>query len=76
MLSVQLIRENAERVRRDLLLRNAEAPIDRILELDESRRELLQKVEAMRAERNAASKVIGATKDQDEKAQRIAAMRS
>ena len=31
MLSVQFIRENAERVKRDILLRNASAPVDRII---------------------------------------------
>ncbi len=55
--------------------RFSEAPIDRILELDESRRAVLQRVESMRAERNAASKEIGQTKDADERNQRIAAMR-
>ncbi|MFQ5381633.1 MAG: serine--tRNA ligase, partial [Dehalococcoidia bacterium] len=76
MLSVQYIRENTDRVRRDLLLRNVQAPINRILELDQSRRSLLQEVEGMRAERNAASRVIGRTKDPADKQSRIAAMRA
>ena len=50
MLSLQFIRENADRVKRDVLLRNTTAPIDRILQLDEDRRGLLQQVEALRAE--------------------------
>lgn len=75
MLSIQFIRENTDRVKRDLGLRNAGAPIDRILLLDEKRRELLQEVETLRAERNTASKVIGATKDSAERNARIAAMR-
>lgn len=75
MLSIQFIRENTERVKRDLILRNTSAPIDRILLLDEKRRELLQDVEKLRAERNAASKAIGATKDSAERNARIAAMR-
>lgn len=75
MLSAQYIRENEARVRADIARRNSEAPIDRILELDESRRALLQQVETMRAERNAASKEIGQTKDADERNRRIAAMR-
>jgi len=37
---VQYIRENTERVKRDLILRNTPAPIDRILQLDEERRGL------------------------------------
>ncbi len=75
MLSIQFIRENTERVKRDLILRNTSAPIDRILLLDEKRRELLLDVEKLRAERNAASKAIGATKDSAERNARIAAMR-
>ncbi|MCK9520882.1 MAG: serine--tRNA ligase, partial [Dehalococcoidia bacterium] len=75
MLSVQFIRENTERVKRDLILRNTSAPIDRILQLDDDRRELLREVEALRATRNTASKAIGQTKDQAEREQRIAEMR-
>lgn len=75
MLSAQYIRDNEARVRADIARRNSEAPIDRILELDESRRAVLQHVEAMRAERNTASKEIGQTKDSDERNRRIAAMR-
>lgn len=75
MLSIQYIRENAERVKRDMILRNTPAPIDRILNLDEERRDLLRQVEALRAERNTASKAIGASKDSAERETRIAAMR-
>lgn len=75
MLSIQFIRENAERVRRDMLLRGADVNIDRILQLDEQRRELLQQVERLRAKRNIASKAIGATRDAAERELRIAEMR-
>lgn len=75
MLSAQFIRENEDRVRRDVARRNTSAPIDRILELDERRRDLIKQVETMRAERNAASKLIGKTKDESERNQRIAEMR-
>lgn len=75
MLSVQFIRENVDRVKGDLLRRNSSAPIDRILELDDDRRRLLQEVEALRAQRNAVTKEIGASKDKDERERKIAAMR-
>ena len=75
MLSLQFIRENADRVKRDVLLRNASAPLDRILQLDEDRRELLQQVEALRAKRNTVSKAIGASKDAKDREIRIAEMR-
>jgi seryl-tRNA synthetase len=75
MLSVQYIRENVERVKRDVLLRNTTAPIDRILHLDDERRELLSRVEQLRAKRNAVSKEIGASKDKEQREVRIAEMR-
>ncbi|MBA4181284.1 MAG: serine--tRNA ligase [Anaerolinea sp.] len=75
MLSIQYIRENTERVKRDVALRNTTAPIDRILRLDEERRELLQQVEQLRNKRNAASKVIGQSKDPAEREPRILEMR-
>jgi len=75
MLSLQFIRENTDRVKRDVLLRNTTAPIDRILQLDEERRKLLGEVERLRAERNVASKAIGASKDGAERDARIAEMR-
>ncbi len=75
MLSTQFIRENTERVKRDIEARHTTAPIDRILELDEAWRSLLQEVEQLRAERNAASKAIGLTKDAAERNAKIAATR-
>jgi seryl-tRNA synthetase len=75
MLSVQYIRENVDRVKRDVLLRNTTAPIDRILQLDEDRREVLQQVEQLRAKRNAVSKAIGTSKDTTDREVRITEMR-
>ena len=59
MLDLAFIREHPDEVKETLIKLNAEAPIDEILELDQQRRELLQEVEALRAERNAGSKQIG-----------------
>ena len=75
MLSIQFIRENTERVKRDIVLRNTTAPIDRILHLDEQRRELLQQVESLRSKRNTVSKAIGAAKESGDREQRIMEMR-
>ncbi len=75
MLSLQFIRENVDRVKRDVLLRNTTAPVDRILQLDEDRREILQQVEGLRAKRNTVSKAIGASKDSADREIRIAEMR-
>ncbi len=76
MLSAQFIRENLDRVRRDMAARGAEAPLDDIVALDERRRALIGEVEGLRAERNAASKAIGQTQDAEERTQRIAAARA
>src|SRR3989304_4709224 len=60
MLSIQLIREHPEDVRRGLARRGAsDAPLDELLRLDGQRRRTLQEVEALRGERNALSKEGG-----------------
>jgi seryl-tRNA synthetase len=59
MLSIQLLREQADLVRRSLERRHTEAPLDDAIALDTERRGLLTEVENLRAERNAFSKEIG-----------------
>ena len=59
MLNLALIRENPDIVRQALAARQTEAPLDDVLALDDQRRRLLQQVETLRAERNAAGKEIG-----------------
>ncbi len=76
MLDIVLIREQPEVVKAALQTRNEDpARIDAILVLDAQRRELLQEVEALRAERNSVSKKISRLKDKAEREQLIAAMR-
>ena len=58
MLDIAFIREHPDAVKDALRQLNADAPIDRILELDRQRRDLLQEAEALRAERNAGSKQV------------------
>jgi len=59
MLSLAFIRENPDAVRKALADRHTEAPLDDILGLDGHWRRLLQEVETLRAERNAAGKEMG-----------------
>ena len=59
MLSLAFIRENPDAVRKALADRHTEAPLDDILGLDGDWRRLLQEVEALRAERNAAGGEMG-----------------
>jgi seryl-tRNA synthetase len=75
MLAIQFIRENLEAVRKALADRHTEAPLDDILRLDDDRRRLLQEVEGLRAERNAAGKRIGAASDPAERQRMIEEMR-
>jgi seryl-tRNA synthetase len=75
MLDINLIRENPDLVRRALAERQMDSqPVERILELDVQRRELIGRVEALKAERNAVSKEIGKMKGPERQA-KIEAMR-
>ena len=67
MLPVQLFRDDVHLVRRALDLRHTEAPVDRVIELDEQRRTVLVELERLRAQRNEAGKAIGKAKDEAER---------
>jgi seryl-tRNA synthetase len=71
LLSIQFIREHEAEVRAGMAARHAETPLDRILEVDAQRRELLKELESLRGERNQRSPRIGATKDPAERQQLI-----
>jgi seryl-tRNA synthetase len=76
MLDINLLREKPETVRQALKMRQMDAsPVERVIELDEQRRSLIQQVETLKAERNAVSKEIGRMKDPLERQARIDAMR-
>jgi seryl-tRNA synthetase len=76
MLDLNLIREQPDLVRKAMQARQMDpAPVDRLLELDEQRRQLIQEVEGLKAERNAGSKEVGRLKDPAERQARIEAMR-
>ncbi len=62
MLDIRVIRENPEGVKVALAKRHGNFAIDEVLELDEKRREIIQSVEAMKAEQNQKSKEIPALK--------------
>ena len=57
MLDIKYIRENKEKVKKATSAKNIDSEIvDKILELDEKRKSLLQEVESLRAERNVVAK--------------------
>ena len=60
MLDIKFVRDNQEAVAEAMKNRNASWDASRFSQLDETRRAAIAKEEALQAERNAASKSIGA----------------
>lgn len=56
MLDIKFIREYTDLVKENCHHRHVKINVDRILELDEERRDFMQQIEALRAERNEGSK--------------------
>lgn len=75
MLDIKFIRENPQIVKDACRKKQVEVDIDRLLEVDRKRRELLQAIEDMRAKKNRANEEIKATKDVKEKEVIILKMR-
>lgn len=76
MLDITLVRENPDLVRRALRDRQMGIDgVDRAIELDLRRRNLLTEVELLKAERNAGSKEISQIRDAAERQAKIEAMR-
>ena len=68
MLDRKLIRQEPDLVRQAILDKNEKGDLDRFLELEVSRRETLNRVETLKAERNEASEAIGRAKKAGEDA--------
>ena len=71
MLDIRRIRSNPELVKQSLARRGGEYDIDAIVALDEKRREVLVKVEEMKAEQNKVSKEVPKLKKQGEDATEV-----
>src|SRR3989338_9390678 len=56
MLDIKFIRQNPEKVKEVIVKKQANIDMDRVLELDEKKREYLQKIENMRSEQNKLGK--------------------
>lgn len=56
MLDINFIRENTEKVRQSITARKADVDLDQLLKLDEQRKQLIQKVDMLRAKRNETAK--------------------
>ncbi|WP_205695666.1 serine--tRNA ligase [Conexibacter sp. SYSU D00693] len=68
MLDLKLLRQDPDGVRAALARRGDDVPLDEVLDLDARRRELLPRVEGLRAEQNRASDGIAAAKRSGEDA--------
>jgi len=56
MLDINFIKDNKELVKKSIEARKADVDLDKLLQLDNQRRELIQKVDDLRAKRNEASR--------------------
>lgn len=75
MLDIKLIRENPDKVKEACRKKRVEVDIDKLLEVDKKRRELLQAIEDMRAKKNSANEEIKMAKTKEEKEVIILKMR-
>lgn len=75
MLDIRVIRDEPERIRQLVATKNVDAPIDEILQLDELRRKHIGEVESLKAQRNEGSKLVGRTRDADERKTLIVQMK-
>ena len=62
MLDPKILRENPDKIRKMLTDRNVEFPLDELIKLDKSRRDLIIKTDELRKKRNAISVEIGKRK--------------
>jgi seryl-tRNA synthetase len=66
MLDIKLIREQPEKIKEGIRKKGADVfLVDKVLELDEKKRNLLQEIETVRAKKNTAEKKIMKDEDKD-----------
>ena len=75
MIGIQQLREQRDEIERSLSRRRADAPVAEAAAAEQRWREILGQVEELRAQRNQAGRQIGKAKDEQERAQLIAAQR-
>lgn len=74
MLSIEFIRENSDLIKKALQNKKFECDIDRLLEVDQRRRDLIPHIEELRALKNKVSKEIP-TLPNDQKQAKVAEMK-
>ncbi len=75
MLDIKFIRENSEAVKKATKDKKINVDIDRLLEVDDERKNALTSVEELRAERNNASEKIKDITNKDEREEKIKAVK-
>ncbi len=67
MLDINLVRKDPKKIKTVLKERNKKVDVDLLLKLDKKKREVLQKVEDLRADQNKANDKIAQAKDSEKK---------
>jgi seryl-tRNA synthetase len=67
MLDAQFIREHLEAVKTNCRNRNVKADVDRVVQLDDERKRLVQETQSLQQRQNELSKLIPKEKDKDKK---------
>lgn len=75
MLDIKFIRENKDIIKAGAKKKHLDEEIDKLLDIDQKRLDLLSKVESLRAEQNKVSLSMGGTLSDSERAQLIEEMR-
>lgn len=73
MIDIRLVREEPDKVKQGAANKNEKCDVDLVLKLDEKRRNILHKVEALKAERNQVSGEIARLKKEGKPADEIIA---
>jgi seryl-tRNA synthetase len=73
MLDIKFIRQNPDKVKEGCRKKQVSVDIDRLLEVDQKRRELLQEIEGLKAKQNKISEQRTADNEQYERAKEIKA---
>jgi seryl-tRNA synthetase len=74
MLDIKIVRENPEQIKDNIKKRNLDLDLDKFLEIDQEKLDLIIKVDELRAIRNKVSKEIP-TMANEEKPVKIAEMK-
>lgn len=75
MLDIKFIRDNSDLIKEAARKKHVDFNIEQLIEVDDKRRALLQKVEEMRAQQNKANEAISGAQDEEEKKTRISEMK-